>query len=335
MLSSTQPSPFLTSSAIYRGARLAAGIGDPALAAELLGLTEAEYTGFESGYFPDLETKQHMARVFGVSPAYFGGKSLVTQREKLAHLISDGLARFEASLPIVGSTNFIARRLATSLVAMRQFFADFETPAEAAEHMGWNVLQYLAHEQGARPLSLDQFIIYALEYELRPDLALLGEPPAPLWEDAGYPWWQQQFPDDHEPTGAMSGPNFDWLRLGTSGGSLLSLPLVEVVDGAWTLGEKPLPFPRMLLPVTTAFVGDTLYGVTVRLEDRVRVVIVDPTRCGCKKVSVNGEGMLQINHDQPASDVVDPTHHRPVTLQEFFCVGAYVASIETVATYDE
>jgi hypothetical protein len=335
MLSVSQPKSFISTAARYRGARLAAGIADAALAAELMGLPEEEYQGYESGYFPTLELSHLMARTFGVSSAYIIGGNPVTHREKLASMIASGLAEFEASLPIVASTAFVSKRLTAALVAMRKHYADLETPAQAAAHIGWNALQYLAHEQGARPLSPDQLIVYALEYQLRPDLALLGAPPAPLWDDAGYPWWRPQSRDEHADSRAMVGPHFDWLRTGTSAAPALCLPLIEHIDGAWTLGKETFLLPRMMLPATATFVGDTLYGVINRIENEVSVLVVDPTRPGTKSVKLAGDGIIQIEYDTPAEDVVDPTHYRAASLEELYCVGSHVATARVTANFDE
>lgn len=335
MLSISQPVHFIRASFKYRGARLAAGIADAALAAELMGVPEDEYAGFEDIYFPTLDVTKLMARTFGVSVGYLIGGNPVTHRERLAHMIADGLARFEASLPIVASTAFVTKRLTTGLVQMRRSFSSFATPADAAAYMGWNALQYLAHEEGARPISTDQFVIYALRYEFRPDLALLGEPLAPLWDDGDYPWWREQWREDHLVSDALHGPHFDWLRSGTSAETSLRLPLIEFDGGKWTLGSEPFLLPRMLLPTTTSFVGDTLYGITTHLEDQVSVLVVDPTRSGTMSVRARSDGALRIHYDEPARDIVDPTHYRAASSDECYCVGGYVAKVQTRATPED
>jgi hypothetical protein len=335
MLQVDRSAAFIPLSCTYRGARLAAGIAEVALAAELLGLPEEQYAGFEHGYFPTLDVTAHMARVFGVSTNFLIGRKPATERERLANLIADGLARFEASLPFVATAAAVTKRLAPTLVRMRQAFECFATAADAAAHMGWNPMHYLAHEEGVRPLSAEQLVIYALEFEFRPDFALLGEVPTPLYEDADYPWWRRQSREEHLDPGGMVGPHFDWLRSGTSADTALYLPLIGYSDGQWTLRDKTFLLPRMLLPATAPYAGDTLYGIISGTEESVQVIVVDPTRSGAGSVHCRGDGGLGISYGGPAANVVDPTHHRPSRPHEFYCVGAYVVSVQTRATPEQ
>jgi hypothetical protein len=327
MLPSSSTAPYVSSNMRYVGARLASGFGDVALAAEVMGLPLEEYQGYEEIFGAQLETARLVARTFGVSMDYLIGSRAVSHREELADIIALGLAHHKASLPIVKSSAWETRKLATALIAMRES-SGFDTPAVAAQAMGWSALLYTAHEEAARPLTAAQLALYALQYQLRPDAALRGEPPVRLWEDIEYPWWRLQTREEHVGTTGLVSPHFDWLATGASASAHLNLPLVEFVNGSWEVGEETFPMSRKLLPSAVGFVGDTLYGLVDRVNEEVHIIVVDPTRTGVDSMNVTLSGDIRIDAE-PSRTVVDPTHHRPKDNETFFGVGAFVLEIST------
>jgi hypothetical protein len=316
---------YVTSNMRYVGARLAAGFENLAMAAEVIGLPVEEYQGYETIFGAQLETAHLVARTFGVSIGYLIGSRVVSHREELAHMIALGLAHHQSSRPIVGGTAWETRKLAAALVAIRASLG-FETPAAAAKAMGWPALLYTAHEEGARPLTAERLALYALEYGVRPDAALRGEAPAHLWHDLEYPWWRLQSNEEHSATKGLVSPSFDWLAHGSSAQPYLNLPLLEFSGECWELAKERFPLSRHLLPAAIGFVGDTLFGLVDRVNEEVRIIVVDATRAGVDSIWVTHEGDIKIE-PEAAETVVDPLHHRPRNRSDYFSTGSFVMEV--------
>jgi hypothetical protein len=325
MQPSSSLTPYVSSNMRYLAARITAGFSDIALAAELMGIPLDEYMGFEDIFGAPLETTQLVARTYGVSVDYLIGSHVITHRDELAQIIAQGLAHHRASLPIVKSSVFEARKLASALVAIRKF-KGFKTPAAAAAAMSWPALLYTAHEELARPLTPELLATYALQYQVRPDTALRGEEPVPLWHDLEYPWWRLQTRGEHVATVGLVSPSFDWLADGSSASTYLNLPLLEYSGERWEVSRVRFPLSRQLLPAATGVVGDTLFGLVDRVSEEVRVIIVDPTRAGMDSIQVAQNGDIRIEPE--TSDIaLDPTHHRPKRKSDYFSIGAFVSEV--------
>lgn len=329
MLSPSPIAPHISCNMRYAGSRIAAGFSDVHLVADLLEMTAEEYASYEDIMGPSIALLHQMARLFGVSLNYLIFKKAVTEREQLAELIADGLARYEARyLPRLRNHEGV-KLFPDTLAAMRSA-AGYGTAAEAATALGWNPLLYAAHEQGARPIGTHLLNFYAVSLGMRPDNALLGEKPEPLWK-SGESWWRMQRRVEYSDTDALVSPSFDWLAFNNCAHPSLSLPMVQHVDGKWSVQKENLSLPRSLLPAASATAGNTLYAMVERLPEGLRIIVVDPTTTGRSSVTANAQGELLVVRDEAAIKVVDPTHHRPRKKGGHFCVGSYVAMVATFA----
>lgn len=265
-----------------------------------------------------------MSRLFGVTTSYFNLGTVTNERERLAEVIATGVASMEHQR-IYGprrSQGWAAQ----TLVAMRKF-ARYKSPASVAARMGFNPLVYLAHETGARSMTIDQLILYAIVFNVRPDRALTNEPLARLWSHDEGGWWRMQTADAFVQTQVMVDHAFDWLPANNCSRTALVLPVLRFLQGKWTLTKDHWQVPRSMLTVTSPVAGETLYAIAAGHHQATWVTIVDPTRVGKSSVHIDGKGNIYTHQDVPASNVVDPVHHRPSRRDEPYCVGASVARL--------